>query len=204
MKVKKMFLMLLFCASSMIVFTSCNKENKIVEKWKIYLVEKYTWLSYKEPYLQKRFESLFPNPNDDQKYCYSIAKKALSGATLFCFKDDDSMFDALKKYLELGKCGQKAKSNPELYAKNACKIIGPINDFKKELSSHAKVEKVYSEKDTKFNRYLVLYSIEGWNIVRYFICLITEIGDGRSEFQELKNSTSINEILNEWAYLVEG
>lgn len=221
MKIKNLFLMMMFCASSMIVITSCDKENDIIESWKIYLVEKYgrkinpypktdsfldKYMSYSESYLQKRFESLFPNPNEDQEYSYSLAKKGLTGINIFYFEDDNFMLDVFTKYFEQGKGGQLAKSNPELFAKRVCKIIGPVNEFKKELASHAKVEKVYSEKDTNFNRYLVLYSIEfelERRVELYVICLITEKSDGQNEMQELKKSESINEILNEWANLVE-
>lgn len=215
MKVKKMFLMLLFCASSMIVFTSCNKENKLIEYWKVYFAEKRgtaQWYlfnddhssyfkDYKEPYLQKRFESLFPNPNENQNSYFSIAKDVTKGVGICHCKDDKFLFDVLKKIILQGKCGQKAKSNPDLFTENVCKIIGPIDDFKKELASYVNVKKVKKESDSGINRFYVLYSIED---EIYVICVITDKGNGQSEMKELSHSMSINDILNEWSYLVEG
>ena len=214
MKMKKIFLMMMFCASSMIVITSCDKENKLIEYWKVYFAEKRGTLrwyfvddftspyhkDYKEPYLQKRFESLFPNPNEDQEYSYSLAKEGLKGINIFYFEDDNFMLDVFTKYFEQGKGGQLAKSNPELFAKRVSKIIGPVNEFKKELASYVNVKKVKKEVDSGIIRYFVLYGIED---EVYVICVITDKGNGQSEMKELSHSMSVNEILDEWSLLIE-
>lgn len=88
-----------------------------------------------------------------------------------------------------------------MFTENVCKIIGPIDDFKKELASYVNVKKVKKESDSGINRFFVLYSIED---EIYVICVITDKGNGQSEMKELSHSMSINDILNEWSYLVEG
>ena len=90
------------------------------------------------------------------------------------------------------------ESHPDLYIENACKIIGPIEDMRKELASHVQTKKMEKVKVADFDCYNVLYSIDD---KFYVICSITEKGNGESELQTITHSKSINEILDFWQAL---
>lgn len=212
MKRKKLFWMMLLCATSMILLSSCSGGSESIEYWKVYLGEKYGAIS-KEDYIQKRFDAMASNPNEyEMAYCF-LAKKN-SPYDVYKRTDNDILESVQRdierrnninytSYTELmsEKIMVNMKSHPELYVENVCKIIGPVEDMRKEIASHVQVKKVEKESEADYNRYNVLYSIDE---KVYVICCITEKGNGESELQEVSHSRSINEILDQWQYIIYG
>ena len=209
MKMKDFFLVFFLWTTSMILHTSCSRgSDSSVEYWKFHLGER--WLvdgkSLKEEYLQNRFKALAPSPDEYQRAYYFVAAGTIIYKNIYIINDDDKMRSLIKETVEkankdnflLGMT-QNAKldmkSNPELYIENACKIIGPIEELKKEVASHVDVKEVERGTVADFVYYNVLYSIDE---KFYIICCITEKGNGQSELQQVYYSKSINKVLDYW------
>jgi len=211
MKVKHLFMIMLLCATSVISLSSCSGESKWVEHWKVYIVGQYgayAGANYRKDYLQKRFDSMAPNPDEYQKAYYSIAESATSNIDEI--HDDDEMLNKVmsvvnsymsndRYYYDISeKVCLNLKSHPDLYVENACKIIGSVDDLKEEMASHVEAKEVEEVNVANYECYNVLYSIDE---KYYVICSITDKGNGRSEIQVVDKDNSINGILDSWELL---
>ena len=202
--------------------SSCGSSDDPVEYWKPYLVKKYQFRSEKydsnffdyvrDRYLEKRFNSMIQSPNEYQSAYLVLAKELCDNldfsktgelpprATQFI---NDRFVEGRYYY------GQNIsndvianiKSHPDLYVENICKIIGSFDDFKAELAKHITAKKVEKENEGGFNRYNVLYSI---NDEYFVIVCITDKGDGMSEIQFVSDESSINSILDQWSFIING
>lgn len=205
MKMKKILLMTVMCVVSVLLL-SCGGNNDSVEYWKAYVADKND-VQLKRDYIQKRFDSMSTKSDDNQTAYFELAKWTIDGSI---FDDDDneilksvqSSVDLVNErgsnssHFGLSETARESmQSNPEMFIENACKIIGPIEDLKKEIASHVEAKKVEKIKVADFDSYNVLYSIDD---KLYVICCITEKGNGQSEIQMITKNKSINEILDYW------
>lgn len=218
MKVKKLFLMMMLCVTSMALLSSCGGDSDSVEYWKPYIVRKYHFHSEKydknffdyvrDNYLEERFNSMIQDPNEYQSAYLELAKE-------FCDKMDmrntDPLENRVAEFIDKDYINNNyhfngpskevianIKSHPDLYVENICKILGSIEDLRAEFAKHVKAKKVEKENSSGYNRYYVLYSIDD----EYFaIVCITEKEEGQSEIQFVSDGKSINDILDQWEYI---
>lgn len=210
MKIKSLLFMMLLFATSVILLSSCSGGSESIEYWKVYIASRYGVSNYCGDYLQNRFNSMTSDPDEYQLAYYNIA--VLSTYSIYDIRDNNEMFEKVRDYVEMRlsnddypfsrmiskKAILNMKSHPDLYIDNACKIIGSIDELKKEIASHVKVKKKEKVNVANFDCYNVLYGIDE---KRYVICRITEKGNGQSEIQVIAENRSINEILDYWQAL---
>jgi len=205
-----------------LIGASCINSNDPVEFWKPYLVKKYSYHSDKyegnsydhirDAYLEKRFNSMIQEPNEYQSAYLILAKELCDNLDL---SNADELRPRAERFIQDRYVNNQSyygrdlsneiianiKSHPELYVENICKIIGSMTEYRAELSKHITAKKVEKESEGGYNRYNVLYSIDDENFV---IVCITDKGDGMSEIQFVSNERSINTILDQWSYIING
>ena len=186
--------------------TSCNP----VEYWKPYVMKEYGYIEYFEivwNYIEARFNSMYKNPNANQKASYEMAR-------IYCqnYLDLSRGEDYKKSLLEFikyvgefydGRSGTefamndlvmaKIRTHPESYISDISKIIGPVDDLKKELASHV-VETVVTDNSTGKKQYKVFYAVGN---EFYVICTITEKSKGLSEIDIYKTG-NYDEVVDYW------
>ena len=196
-KIKWQLLLFLCCAMSL---TSCSAPE-VVDFWKVnVLSNSNTWNTVISDYITGRFDKMCPEPGSIQK---EYLREAIFVASRYAYFQRNKEWEEITDDFISGNCEPSSpelkanmKSHPELWVKNIKKIIGDVDDLKKELMSHVKVDE-WEPCDVagNYDSYNVLYNIDD---EYYLICVITEKGNGKSEFQVIDKSKSINEILSLW------
>ena len=222
----KAFYSKLIIAMAIVAILMCNScgssSNDPVEYWKPYLVKKYQFHSEKydsnffdyvrDSYLEKRFNSMIQSPNEYQSAYLVLAKELCSNLD---FSKTGELSPRASQFINdrfvegryyygqdiSNEVIANIKSHPDLYVENICKIIGSFDDFKAELAKHITAKKVEKENEGGYNRFNVLYSI---NDEYFVIVCITDKGDGMSEIQFVSDERSINTILDQWSYIING
>ena len=199
-KIKWPLLLFLCCAMSL---TSCSTPE-VVDYWKVNVLRQSDiWDSVIRDYINGRFDKMCPEPNSIQNgylgVAISVASQYASSHRNKDWKemtDEEMQISIDNAYVYSPEIKANMKSHPELWAKNIKKIIGDVDDLKKELMSHVKVDE-WEPCDVagNYDSYNVLYNIDD---EYYLICVITEKSNGTSEIQILDKSKSINEILSLW------
>ena len=180
---------------------SCSQSNNSVEYWKPTVFEKFAYskaCDVIDDYLDERFSSLVKTPNEYQSAYLEIAKE-------FCkrkldLRGEENLPEKIQNYISSVTIEDEIvmanlKSHPDLYVENVLKIIGSVDDLRKALAEHVKVDKIVNEKVSGYKRHNVLYNIAN---EAYAIYCITEKDKMHSEIQFIENSNSISDILDYW------
>lgn len=192
---------------------SCQNNGNIdsVEYWKIPTIKKYDVERYQiiiDLYCDKRFREVGGNDKNLIEVDYlRVAKMTLyhlsleefseqykNELTFEYFNDNVANNEDILCWLS-NQSKANLESNTKLWWQNVKKIIGNIEDLKKELRTHVQIENKEMTKEAGHVGYNVLYNIDD-DI--YVICIIVLKKNGGSEIQWLESDKSLIKILEVW------